>query len=139
MNRFRSVFLAASFLVSCTVFAQRSATGSAGEQTQTAPPATQAPSTQAPATQAPATQAPATQALPDTPESHAGPEPTGPTVVFDTTMGQMACRLFDKQAPVAVANFVGLAQGTKEWTNPETHAKERRKPFYDGTTFHRVI
>jgi peptidyl-prolyl cis-trans isomerase A (cyclophilin A) len=38
-----------------------------------------------------------------------------------------------------VANFVGLAEGTKDWTNPATHEKEHGKPLYDGTTFHRVI
>ena len=51
----------------------------------------------------------------------------------------MTCKLFDKQAPEAVANFVGLAQGTKEWTDPATKQKVSGKPCYDGTTFHRVI
>ncbi len=50
----------------------------------------------------------------------------------------MTCKLFDKQAPEAVANFVGLATGTKEFTDPATKQKVRR-PYYDGTTFHRVI
>ncbi len=72
-------------------------------------------------------------------ESHAAPLPTGPTVIFDTSMGRMTCKLFDKEAPEAVANFVGLATGTKEWTDPTTHQKVTGKPFYDGTTFHRVI
>jgi peptidyl-prolyl cis-trans isomerase A (cyclophilin A) len=54
-------------------------------------------------------------------------------------MGRITCRLFDKQAPQTVANFIGLAQGTKDWTDPATHEKERGKPFYDNTTFHRVI
>lgn len=54
-------------------------------------------------------------------------------------MGRMTCKLFDKEAPEAVANFVGLATGTKEWTDPTTHQKVQGKPFYDGTTFHRVI
>ncbi len=51
----------------------------------------------------------------------------------------MACKLFDKIAPVASANFIGLAEGSKEWTDPTTQKKVRRKPFYDGVTFHRVI
>jgi peptidyl-prolyl cis-trans isomerase A (cyclophilin A) len=79
--------------------------------------------------------------LPDMPTSQAPPvvEPTGPTVVLDTTMGRMTCRLFDKQAPLTVANFIGLAEGTKPWTDPVSKKKMKAKPFFDGTTFHRVI
>jgi peptidyl-prolyl cis-trans isomerase A (cyclophilin A) len=79
--------------------------------------------------------------LPDSPVSQVPPviEPTGPTVVLDTTMGRITCRFFDKEAPLTVANFIGLAQGTKPWTDPTTHKKFKAKPFYDGTTFHRVI
>jgi peptidyl-prolyl cis-trans isomerase A (cyclophilin A) len=81
------------------------------------------------------------QDLPDSPGSQvpAQVEPTGPTAVLDTSMGRITCRLFDKQAPQTVANFIGLAEGTKDWTNPATHEKERGKPLYNGTTFHRVI
>jgi peptidyl-prolyl cis-trans isomerase A (cyclophilin A) len=79
--------------------------------------------------------------LPDMPTSQAPPvvEPTGPTVVLDTSMGRITCRLFDQQAPLTVANFIGLAQGTKPWTDPVSKMKMTHKPFYDGTTFHRVI
>src|SRR5277367_5616103 len=79
--------------------------------------------------------------LPDSPVSQAPPvvEPTGPTVVLDTTMGRMTCKFFDKEAPLTVANFIGLAQGTKPWTDPVSKQKMTHKPFYDGTTFHRVI
>jgi peptidyl-prolyl cis-trans isomerase A (cyclophilin A) len=79
--------------------------------------------------------------LPDTPTSQAPAvvEPTGPTVVFDTSMGRITCRFFDKQAPMTVANFIGLAEGTKTWTDPVSKKKITGKPFYDGTTFHRVI
>jgi len=66
------------------------------------------------------------------------PEPTGPTAVIDTSMGVITCRLF-KETPIAVANFVGLADGTKVWTNPATHKAMRGKRFYDGLTFGRVI
>ena len=74
--------------------------------------------------------------LPDAPGAvtKSDPIPTGPTIVIDTTMGRLTCKTFDKQAPNAVANFIGLAQGAKPWTDPVTG-----KPFYDGTTFHRVI
>ena len=90
---------------------------------------------------APPPSAPATQDLPDSPGAQTAPpvEPTGPTAVLDTSMGRITCRLFDKQAPQTVANFIGLAEGTKDWTDPQTHEKEHGKPLYDGTTFHRVI
>jgi peptidyl-prolyl cis-trans isomerase A (cyclophilin A) len=83
----------------------------------------------------------ADESLPESPENQArvSPQPTGPTVVFDTSMGRITCKLFEKEAPETVANFVGLAQGTKDWTNPVTHQKMQGKPLYDGTTFHRVI
>ena len=58
--------------------------------------------------------------------------------IFDTTQGEIIIRLFDKRAPKTVANFVGLATGTKEFTDPKTHQKTKRK-FYDGLIFHRVI
>jgi peptidyl-prolyl cis-trans isomerase A (cyclophilin A) len=99
------------------------------QQTPAPPPAPQAPG------------ASAAQELPDSPGVQEAPAvaPTGPTAVLDTSMGRITCRLFDKQAPQTVANFVGLADGTKDWTNPATREKEHGKPFYDGTTFHRVI
>jgi peptidyl-prolyl cis-trans isomerase A (cyclophilin A) len=81
--------------------------------------------------------------LPDAPvaTAQAAPavQPTGPTAVIDTTMGQMTCRLFSSLAPKTVANFVGLATGRKNWTNPVTHKKMHDTPLYNGTTFHRVI
>jgi len=51
----------------------------------------------------------------------------------------MTCKTFDKQAPNAVANFIGLAEGTKDWTDNTTHVKQHGKRFFDGLTFHRVI
>ncbi|OGR82583.1 MAG: cyclophilin [Elusimicrobia bacterium RIFCSPHIGHO2_01_FULL_64_10] len=58
--------------------------------------------------------------------------------VFETSLGKIVCRLFEKETPVTVANFTGLAKGEKEWTDPKTGQKVKR-PFYDGLTFHRVI
>ena len=58
--------------------------------------------------------------------------------VFHTTMGMITCSLFEKEAPKTVENFVGLAEGTKEWTDPKTNAKQKKR-FYDGLIFHRVI
>ena len=58
---------------------------------------------------------------------------------FATTEGSFKVRLFDQEVPETVANFVGLAEGTKEWTHPGTHQKMTNTPFYDGIVFHRVI
>ena len=57
---------------------------------------------------------------------------------FATSEGNFTVRLFDAEAPNTVANFVGLAEGSKEWTDPRTH-KKVTQPYYDGTLFHRVI
>jgi len=64
---------------------------------------------------------------------------TGPTAIIDTTAGKMKCTLFPGKAPIGVANFIGLAEGTKDWKNPITGAKKHGVPLYDGTIFHRVI
>jgi len=79
-----------------------------------------------------------------TPPNRMGGQPSAateanPVAIIDTTAGKMHCTLFPKQAPIAVANFIGLATGTKDWTNPATHAKKHGVPLYDGTIFHRVI
>lgn len=63
----------------------------------------------------------------------------GPTAIIDTTAGKLTCTLFPDKAPIGVANFIGLAQGTKDWTNPVSHARKHGVPLYDGTIFHRVI
>jgi cyclophilin family peptidyl-prolyl cis-trans isomerase len=59
--------------------------------------------------------------------------------LIDTTAGKLRCTLFEKQAPVTVANFIGLAEGTKDWKNPVSHVTKHNTPLYDGTIFHRVI
>jgi peptidyl-prolyl cis-trans isomerase A (cyclophilin A) len=64
--------------------------------------------------------------------------PTGTYAVFTTTEGTFTVRLFDQEAPKTVENFVGLATGTKEWTDPRTN-KKVKQPYYDGIIFHRVI
>ena len=58
--------------------------------------------------------------------------------LFTTTEGNFKVRLFDEDVPNTVANFAGLAEGTKEFTDPKTGQKTKR-PFYDGLIFHRVI
>jgi peptidyl-prolyl cis-trans isomerase A (cyclophilin A) len=57
---------------------------------------------------------------------------------FVTSEGNFTVRLFDQEAPKTVENFVGLAEGTKQWTDPKTNQKVTR-PYYDGVIFHRVI
>jgi peptidyl-prolyl cis-trans isomerase A (cyclophilin A) len=57
--------------------------------------------------------------------------------VFDTSMGTFVCELYQKQAPAAVANFIGLAEGTAQWLTPK--GEFVKKPFYNGLIFHRVI
>lgn len=57
---------------------------------------------------------------------------------FSTSEGDFKARLFDDKAPKTVANFVGLVEGTKEFTDPKSRAKVTR-PFYNGLIFHRVI
>ena len=55
-----------------------------------------------------------------------------------TSMGDIVIQLFADKAPKTVANFVGLATGTREWTDPKSQEKVKR-PLYNGTIFHRVI
>ena len=62
----------------------------------------------------------------------------GTYAVFNTSEGTFTARLFAKEVPNTVANFVGLADGTKEWTDPKTGQKVK-KPFYNGLIFHRII
>ncbi len=61
-----------------------------------------------------------------------------PTAIIDTTVGKMTCTLFPDKAPIGVANFIGLATGTKDWTTVKGVTKHG-VPLYDGTIFHRVI
>jgi len=58
--------------------------------------------------------------------------------VFETSQGTFKVKLFPQQAPKTVENFVGLAEGTKEFTDPAT-GKPTKKAFYNGLKFHRVI
>jgi peptidyl-prolyl cis-trans isomerase A (cyclophilin A) len=64
--------------------------------------------------------------------------PTGTYARFETTEGAFKIRLFDKEVPKTVENFVGLAEGTKPWRDPKT-GETKAEPFYDGVVFHRVI
>ena len=116
-------------------------TYSAVVMAQSTPP--EAPQPATPTAAAPSAGAASSDQLPDAPSTVAHelptPVPTGPTVLMDTSMGRLTCQLFDKEAPLTAANFIGLATGTKTWTDPLTTKPVSGKPFYDGTTFHRVI
>ncbi len=81
------------------------------------------------------------QDIPEAPQAtaEATTVPNGPSVVMDTSMGRITCQFFQKQAPHAVANFIDLAEGTKDWTDPATKKIQHHKRYYDNTTFHRVI
>ncbi|PWU14487.1 MAG: peptidyl-prolyl cis-trans isomerase [Bdellovibrio sp.] len=58
--------------------------------------------------------------------------------LIETSKGKFKIKLFPEKAPKTVDNFVGLAEGTKEWTDPKTGNKVKKK-FYDGLTFHRIV
>jgi len=62
----------------------------------------------------------------------------GVYAILETSMGRMVCRLFADKAPRTVENFIELAEGRKEWTDPNTNEYVKR-PFYNGLAFHRVI
>jgi peptidyl-prolyl cis-trans isomerase A (cyclophilin A) len=64
--------------------------------------------------------------------------PAGLYAIFNTSLGKITVTLFEKESPITVANFVDLASGTKEWTDPMTR-KKVKTPLYDGLIFHRVI
>ena len=64
--------------------------------------------------------------------------PAGTYAIFATSQGDIVIKLMEKEAPKTVENFVGLAEGSKEFSNEKTGKKEKR-PFYDGLVFHRVI
>ena len=83
---------------------------------------------------------PAASVAPAKPAAPAAPQPKedGLYVNIRTSMGDMTVKLFDKESPITVKNFVDLATGKKAWTNPTTRTRTTR-PLYNGLTFHRVI
>jgi peptidyl-prolyl cis-trans isomerase A (cyclophilin A) len=60
-------------------------------------------------------------------------------ITFETSMGNIRCRLFESEAPVTVRTIIGLATGRKSYIDPATKKKVTGKHFYDGLIFHRVI
>src|SRR5688500_12871320 len=112
------------------------------------PAATPTPETPAPTAEKPADKpaAPA-DAPPTSPDKPTAPDPAKPSAAkhgpgvyahITTNHGTMVARLFDKEVPRTVENFVGLAEGKKQWRNPRTKTMVRR-PYYNNLTFHRII
>jgi peptidyl-prolyl cis-trans isomerase A (cyclophilin A) len=64
---------------------------------------------------------------------------SAPKAILHTSVGDITCELFPDKAPKTVANFIGLSNGTKDWTNPRDGKAMHGTPLYDGTIFHRVI
>jgi peptidyl-prolyl cis-trans isomerase A (cyclophilin A) len=83
-------------------------------------------------------QSTAPKAAPKTAAKKAGAK-AAPSAVIHTTSGDLKCTLFPDKEPKAVANFVGLAKGTKPWQDPATGKTVHGKPLYDGVIFQRTI
>ena len=60
-------------------------------------------------------------------------------IIFETTLGDIHCKLYENEAPLTVRTIVGLATGKMTYIDPRTKQKVSGKPLYDGLTFHRVI
>jgi peptidyl-prolyl cis-trans isomerase A (cyclophilin A) len=68
------------------------------------------------------------------------PEGDGPLyAALETSVGRIVLRLFEQETPKTVANFAGLATGTRGWRHPKTGEKQVGRPLYDGTLIHRVV
>jgi peptidyl-prolyl cis-trans isomerase A (cyclophilin A) len=70
--------------------------------------------------------------------SNIPPGPGDLYAIFQTSLGKIVVKLYEKEAPKTIANFVGLATGKQEWVDPRTGQKSKAR-LYDGTSFHRVI
>jgi peptidyl-prolyl cis-trans isomerase A (cyclophilin A) len=103
-----------------------------------APPSTAKPASPATTKPAPATQKPAASTTPAAPAPTAAKYGPGIYAHFTTSHGNFIVKFFDKDAPITVQNFVGLAEGKKQWTDPRTRRPVRR-PYYNNLTFHRII
>jgi peptidyl-prolyl cis-trans isomerase A (cyclophilin A) len=97
-----------------------------------------AQTTPAPAHSTGATHKPAAATAKAADATQTFPADPGLYAAFNTSQGRIVVKLYEKEAPITVKNFVALARGTKPWTDPKTGARVTR-PFYNGVTFHRVI
>jgi peptidyl-prolyl cis-trans isomerase A (cyclophilin A) len=130
--------LLAFLTLTLSTFAQ---TGDAPQTTPPAKPATKPATTKksGAAQHKAATKAPVTTAVKPAAKEKTPASAVEPEAIFDTTAGKLRCTLFPKQAPKTVENFIGLANGTKAWTDPASGKKRTSVPLYDNTIFHRVI
>jgi peptidyl-prolyl cis-trans isomerase A (cyclophilin A) len=114
-----------------------------------APTPAPTPEASAPATPAAKPVTPPETPVPsaEKPEAAVTPDPSKPSAAkygpgiyahFTTTNGNFIVKFFDKEAPETVANFVGLAEGKKAWTDPRT-GRQVRRPYYRNVLFHRII
>ena len=110
----------------------------------TPPPSTERPAAapdkpaETPAAPAETPAAPSEPAAADTAKPSAAKHGPGVYAHITTNHGTMVARLFDKEVPKTVQNFVGLAEGKKQWRNPRSNSMVRR-PYYNNLTFHRII
>lgn len=134
-----------SLLLVCTIYALAFFVFQAGAQ-NTPKTETKAATPAAPATQKAADEAKKVDAAKAAKVEPKAEETTPPAkkrfsrmyAIFETNMGTFKARLFHTQAPKTVENFVGLAEGTKEWTDPKTQALVKT-PYFNGLIFHRII
>ena len=104
----------------------------------TPPPSAPAEKPAAPETPAPSAEKPVDAAPADTSKPSASKHGPGVYAHFTTTNGNFIVKLLDKDAPKTVENFVGLAEGKKQWTDPRT-GRQIRRPYYRNVLFHRII
>ena len=102
------------------------------------PAATEKPAEPPAAAPAPSADKHADSAPADTSKPSAAKYGPGIYAHFTTTNGNFIVKFFDKDAPATVANFVGLAEGKKPWTDPRS-GRQIRRPYYRNVIFHRVI
>src|SRR5258707_12150501 len=99
----------------------------------------QARKTTTPAVKTPAATAPAAAVATDKPATPPAPvRENGLYTTIYTSMGNITAKLYEKESPITVKNYMDLALGRKEWTDPKTSTRVKR-PLYPGTIFHRVI
>ena len=104
----------------------------------TPPPSAPGEKPAAPETPAPSAEKPVDAAPADTSKPSASKHGPGVYAHFTTTNGNFIVKLLDKDAPKTVENFVGLAEGKKQWTDPRT-GRQIRRPYYRNVLFHRII
>jgi peptidyl-prolyl cis-trans isomerase A (cyclophilin A) len=145
---FKIGLVAAFALTACTQEAEKPAAApppaapppeARAAPTNTAPAAEPIPS--APAESAPANQGARTRPPAENPGSWQKKALEGQELyaTLETSEGKVVVQLFSKDAPLTVANFVGLATGEQQWTDPRTGQVMKGKPLYEGIIFHRVI